>query len=362
MINLKLISISLITIFLLSSCIFEKEPDVLWIYINEKTHIENNPITTNKEQSRINLADSDKNKDVTKIKSYLRTFCWVYKNVDSLVTSNHFYKLKTIVDRIDSKESKFIYIEMPSYVFEMCKNKSPEYIETLTLYLQTSLDDLNWLNLKLKTWYLTNYIEELNLVNEDVPSNIKEATSFNNYFLDKNTATLEAFYYPYYLKEKNNIKSFLSKPIFSLEKDNKNKELALRNLIKNLDDLWIESIDEFRLLLLKNNNFKDENELKESIKKDYLNIISNNKILSEKLIDLSVFKGYINSRAYQKLLDNNNFKNNITEFWKKMLILSIVWNDYADGLNETWAWKQFFWDEKIGNWIIRLNYIYILSL
>ncbi len=45
-----------------------------------------------------------------------------------------------------------------------------------------------------------------------------------------------------------------------------------------------------------------------------------------------------------------------------MTKVTILSNDYADGLNETWAGKQFFGDDKLGNMLIRLHFVYMFSL
>ena len=105
-----------------------------------------------------------------------------------------------------------------------------------------------------------------------------------------------------------------------------------------------------------------EYDLETLVKKIKRNIIKLNPELSNNLNELGRYKTYVKSWKYKELIKNSEINKKLLEFWRKMLILSIVSDDYADWINETWAWKQFFWDQEIWNSIIKLNFIYIFTL
>lgn len=343
--------------------------EIIWIHVRDLPYTTSWTLINDKEKGRL-INESMTKKDnkintakINKIKAYLRTFCKNYNDINLFVWSNHFKILKERVDDFENKTWKFIYIELPSYVYEACSKKDSEYTETLILYLQTNEKDLPEIKNKINSTVLENYIKNLSLIESWVkPKNLKDKDNFNNFFLNEQIEELESFYYPYYVKEKWNVSSFLAKPIFSLEWDNKNKELALTKLLSELKQLWFDSLDEFKKALLKNNNYNSIDELKTSIMKDYNNIMSKSPELKNKLSNLWEFKSYINTWKYKEVTENDKLSDDFKKLWKNMLIFSIVSTDYADWLNENWSWKEFFWDDLTWNWIIRLNFIYILTL
>lgn len=362
MFHYKKIILSSIIVVLLTSCWIEKKPDVLWIHVStwsykaKEWYIEtvNEKKLTTKEQKKIDDW-------MIEIWSYVTTFCAAYDDVNTFIRSHHFDQLKKKINQYDDNKWELSYIFLPKIINESCNWRDNNYLETLILYLQSDESEYSNYESKLNNKQLEEYIESLSLT-DDAPKNIKDKEVFNKYFLEDKKDVLEAFYYPYYVKEKWNIWSFLAKPIFSLEKDNSFKEKALRNLINQTNDLGFETFDEFKLSMLQNNWYNNEKEIKDSLIEDYNFIISQDSTLEETLNDLNQFKSYLNSRNHESLLTNTVINDRLSLLWKKMLILSMTSSDYADWLNETWSWKEFFWDQNIWNSIIRLNFIYILTL
>ena len=351
------------SLLFLWSC-FKKEEEKIEVpiiggYVSDTTQKTEIDGITEEEKTRVmTWTTQEYDNTIWDIKSYLRNFCRTFENVNDGIQTKYFTNIKTNVDILNDDTSKFIYIELPTYVYESCASKDPDFLEALILYLQTDVSELSNIESVLDTTMLENFIKDLSLIDDgEVPKNIKQPEAFNDFFLNQKMEELQSFYYPYYMKEKSSINMFLWKPVNSLEQSNNFKELSLTNLIDDLESLWFNDLQEFRNLLLANNNYTSIDQLITSIKDDYSKIIANNEKLESALSTLWDFKTYVKTRQY-KLIENDL---NLQNLGKKMLILSIVSNDYADGLNETWAWKQFFWDEVIWNGIIRLNFIYILT-
>jgi hypothetical protein len=138
-------------------------------------------------------------------------------------------------------------------------------------------------------------------------------------------------------------------------------------MLLNLKILWFTDIEEFRTVTKQNYNIKDIEEFKKSLLSDYKEI--EDKLIKDKKIDLKVnlwnvneYKKFIESWEYSKLFEDKQIAQMIDELWKKMTIFNIISNDYADWINETWSWKEFFWSDEDWNNMIRLNFIYVLSL
>jgi len=300
---------------------------------------------------------------INKIQSFLRTFCSSYKDVKLLVKSRHFKTLREKVNNYSKKNDRFTYVKLPWLVYSNCKNKDFEYLETLIMFLQLSDEELKNVSDWLYRANLKKYIEDISIIDEDIPKNIRsDSKVFNKYFLNKKVKDLSAFYFPYYIKEQQNLSSYVARPILTFEDENASNKLAIELFVSQLKEIWFKSYDEFKNTLLRNTELNSVDELKESIKNDFNNIISSDSDLKDYLNNLEKYKKFIISKDYKKLFKNTETSNLMNSLWKKMLILSIISDDYADWLGETWSWQKFFWDEEIWNWIIRLHFIYMLNL
>ena len=300
---------------------------------------------------------------VNKISAYLRTFCRSYKDVNSLAKSSHFKNLREKVKNFSKRDDNFMYVQLPSMVYDQCKWKDFDYLESLILFLQSSDENLKNLNAWVAQEALVKYIKDLSFKDTNIPKDIRSnSESFNKYFLKDNIEDLSAFYYPYHVKEQENLTNYVNRPLITLQDENNNKKLAVGLMIGQLEEMWFASFDEFKHTLMRNNGFANVEELKASLISDYNSIISLNPDIKKDLDNLADFKKFITSKSYKDLYNDEKTVNLINNIWKNMLIFSIINPDYADWLWEVWSWLNFFWDEKVWNWIIRIHFLYMLNL
>ncbi|USN59007.1 MAG: hypothetical protein H6767_02775 [Candidatus Peribacteria bacterium] len=74
------------------------------------------------------------------------------------------------------------------------------------------------------------------------------------------------------------------------------------------------------------------------------------------------FQMYISAEKYAGLIADAEIQPLLVDLGEKMMIYSMVARDYADGINEDWSGNEFFGDAQTGNGIIRLHFIYLLTL
>lgn len=377
--NIVLFSSLIIILWLISlgfyyALFLKKEEKVIFWENIIKTSSFVNEVNTS---SWVSIEDFEKSfneqfkNEIENITSLTTAICSTYENYASAVKSRYFWMIKndinTILKNIENDSFNFLYIILPKIVYNACEFKEKDFNEKILTYMQSKEENIQInINSNLKE-ELNTYVDQIvfkergNIAVEKLRN---DKTYFDNYFFNTNDEEIVALYYPYYIKEWKNISNFLSKPANSLDEEVEFKNKIMTALLLNLKTIGIEDITDFRNLIQKHYSISNLEEYKNSIFNDYWAVIKmsdeNWFELIKKLSEINNYKEYILSWEYTKIFKNEELKKKINELWKKMTILTILSNDYADGINETWSWKQFLWDDMNGNNIIRLHYIYIL--
>lgn len=312
--------------------------------------------------------------DMNKIYSLTRSICSAFDDYSLAVKSRYFTMLKKEITLLNEKHKddsfEFMYVIVPGAVYKSCSTKDPEFNEKIVYYLQSEWEVVNLeleKNIKEELWV---YIDELAFIDMDTIDKLKIKTDkkyFDDYFFVKNKEELISLFYPYYIKEGRNVSNFLNKPSNTLNEEVEFKNKLMTVMLLNLKLIGFNDIEEFKNITKSNYWVNDIEEFKWKTLAKYKRLES--KLLSEKSIDLkskmaniNEFKKFIESNEYKKIFEDPANTKLINEIWKEMTIFTILSNDYADWLNETWSWKEFFWDEESWNNLIRLNFVYILSL
>lgn len=311
--------------------------------------------------------------EINKIYSLSRAICSAYSDYSLAVKSRYFTMLKTQVNKVkdfpETDTFNFLYIIVPGIIYDSCTTQDPEFNEKIVFYIQSE-NDVNNANLdSVLKEELKTYIEQIAFVDMETVDKAKlksDKEYFDDYFFKKNEEEFVSVYYPYYIKEGTNLSNFLNKPVNTLSEEVEFKNKIMTTLLLNIKLLWFNDVEEFKNIMKSNYWINDLENYKQSLINDYKSIeselLKQSIDLKANLENLNQYKKFIQSWEYNVLFENSNINKMIRDVWKKMTILTALWNDYADGINETWSWKQFFGDEINGNNLIRLYYIYILKL
>lgn len=309
-------------------------------------------------------------KDYGRIKSMSSVLCSLWNNVDTLLGTSSFKLIKQTIDEIwnsqDNKEA-FLYVDLPWIVFDACPNNDSSFVDKLVTYLQaesiTSIEN-DQIDIKKYNLFVENITFDNEWINKDKLKTDKQY--FEDVFFKDNLEAITSSYFSEYLYNANNPDDFFGTySILSITDSNDVLEATLWNFEWFLNKVWINGIEEFRIQLLQNNNFSDIGELKEKLKNDYKEL---QKMVQEEYeIDLNSVLVTSNSsnefykNDYLSIINNEKINTLFQNIWKNYLLFSMISNDYADWLDETWSAKEFFWDHLTWNWIIKIWFIYLLN-
>lgn len=335
----------------------------------EYTIINNKLKSLEKNLKIIEKKEADLESKYNEIKSFTRAICSFYtvSHIEA-VKSKYFKWLRTKVKELEKQEkniNEFNFIKLPELIYSNCENVANLYKEKILIYLQSEQDidlKINDDFDKIHTDYINNIVFNEEWIDKKQLSENK--LYFDNYFFNTSINELLSIYFPYHMREKQNLENFYNNPILTLDEWVKYAELWLNTLDKNLKKIWINWVDQFRDLIKNNYNIKNTNDFNNNILKKYdLFVISakNEWIDIEKnLSTLENFKKYLFSNEYKKLYENETLKNALNDLCKDLIITTILSNDYADWINKVWYWEQVFWNKEKWNNIFRLNFIYLL--
>lgn len=308
--------------------------------------------------------------DFWKIKSMVSVLCRLWNNVDTLLWTSSFKLIKQSVDNIwneQENKERFLYVDLPWIVFDACEKNDSSFTDKLVTYLQAeSLSVIE--NDKIDIKKYNAFIDKIEFDTELVDnSKLKENKEyFDKVFFENNLEAITSSYFSEYLYNAGSPDDFFETySILSITDSNDVLEETLWNFESFLKKVWINWIEEFRIYLLKNSDFKNVDSVKDTLKNDYIKL--QKLVKAEYDIELnselstSMSTGNFYKLNYSKVIENNEIKNLFNLIWKNYLLFSIISNDYADWLDETWSAKEFFWDHLVWNWIIKIWFIYLLN-
>lgn len=360
------IIISVVLIVLSISILFLYNKDdtkIIWTIIDENPFNQDILI----EESEVDINSNEENYE--KIKSMVRTLCNLW-SIDKLVWTTSFKIIKKSIDEVKDSQNnteKFLHVDLPWIVYEACPNSDWTFLDKLLKYLQAEwIWDIE--NDKVDIAKFNEFLNDIKF-DEDWINKEKLKTNseyFDEVFFEKNWNPLKASYFSEYLSRTDDSDYFFNtKSLLSLSETNDILEDTIWNFDSFLRKQWFNWIEEFRTYVLKNNNFTNVDDVVKSMKDDYL--ILQEKVKNLYWIDLNIELSSISSTAkfykenYIKVTEDLEIEELFKNVWENHLIFSIVNNDYADWLDETWSAKEFFWDYVVWNAIIKIWFIHLFD-
>ncbi len=367
--------ISIITIIITFIAInwFKKEEKFIWTIIPEKEYNLNilypreewDNESNNLNSWSILVSETLKADERESIIKNLKLLCdfWSAKMIRSS-TMGPILK-KNIVENLNERYKLWT---LPDLVLETCSWMDDLYLEQIIKYLRWD-DEV-----------IVIYNEENNKKIDELIKNLKfndkwidnkklknDSEYFKEVFFKINLIPIMSVYFSDYMIYKNEPKEFFKAYSFnSFDVKNQYTEKLLQKFNTFLKDLDFQWIEDFRNSLMKSYNISNVDELVRDINEKYSQLeqklSDKQKIdLKEKLKHVQAMENFYLSNDFQNLKNDVELYNAFIELWRLHLIFSIVNNDYADGLDEPWSWKEFFKNESNWKYIPRVWYIYMLE-
>lgn len=300
------------------------------------------------------------------LSSKIRMLCdlWSSKNIQ---TSTIWQILKK--DILKNIDQRYILLNLPNLVIKTCAADYDNlYLQQIILYLRSD-DDVMVIydeeNVR-KIWELIQNIS-FDSTWMDKKRLREDGEHFKKIFFEQNLTNLMSVYFSDYMINKNEPKKFFKSYSFdTFENRNSNFDMLLQKFNKFLNTSNFSWIEDFRDHVKKFYNINSKEDLVVELNEKYLSF--EKKLLDEMKIDLTVSMKHMQALEdfylwdeFKKIKENKEFYDLFLELWEKHFLFSLLSDDYVDWLDESWSWKEFFWDEHVGKFLPRLGYLYMLD-